>query len=134
MKHGLFVFIVAFLLNFVWENLHSVLYLNYRGGFISEYILARSAVVDAFMVTLIVLVVLHLSFFKQKTLSIVVVGFVVATGLEIWALQSVRWAYAPSMPLIPLLNVGVSPAVQLAITGLVALYLSGLARLKLSTT
>ena len=125
MKRGFAVFTIAFLLNFIWENLHSVLYVHYQGGFISDAILARSAVIDAIMVTLIVVGVMHFSFFKHKAIVIALAGLIVATGLEIWALQTVRWAYSSSMPLIPLLHIGVSPAVQLAVTGLVAMRLSG---------
>ena len=44
-----------------------------------------------------------------------VVGAVVATSIERWALSTGRWAYAVGMPLISALNVGLVPLLQMVI-------------------
>lgn len=51
-------------------------------------------------------------------LVITIVGFVVAVLIEVEALRSGRWLYAPTMPLVRGLDVGISPVLQLAITAL----------------
>jgi len=44
-------------------------------------------------------------------------GLLVALTLEAWALHTGRWAYTNAMPLIPLIGLGLTPTVQLALTG-----------------
>ena len=40
-----------------------------------------------------------------------------AIVLEKWALMTGRWAYTSAMPIIPILNIGLTPAVQLGMLG-----------------
>jgi hypothetical protein len=44
----------------------------------------------------------------------VIVGSLLAVSCELWAVHVVhRWAYAPSMPLLPFLQVGLTPVLQM---------------------
>jgi len=116
-KDYLKIFFFAFLLNFLWENLHAPLYLHYRGGAISELILARAALVDAFFILVIVIISRAQIFNQRREIFIVLVSLVIAIILEQWALATGRWAYDPSMPTLPMLNIGLTPTIQLALTG-----------------
>ena len=109
------VFVLAFALNWVWEIAHSVLYLDYQGGPITHYILFRAAVVDAAMVT--VLIFIAQKFPTHKSTFVVLGGIVLAVAIELWARDAGRWTYGASMPVIPVIDIGVSPVVQLAATG-----------------
>lgn len=111
----IFVFITAFLLNWLWENLHSVFYASYREGSITSFILFRAAIFDA----LVVLVIIFISqkFFAANNSATIVGGLVAAVIMEIWALGTGRWQYSNLMPIIPFLNIGLTPAIQLAFTG-----------------
>ncbi len=113
----LLVFIIAFLLNWLWENLHSFLYVSYIGGAITPFILFRAAIFDAVIISIIIFV--SEKFFNGRVFFIIITGLAVAIGIEIWAMQTGRWQYSDLMPIIPLLGVGLSPVFQLAITSLV---------------
>lgn len=54
MKKIFLVFILSFVLNLIWENLHSFLYVEYMGNKITEFILLRASVVDAIIITILV--------------------------------------------------------------------------------
>jgi len=106
---------LALALNWGWEAAHSRLYAHYQGGAITALILLRAAVVDA-------AIILALFFIAQqrklnRTIVVVGGGLIVAVGLELWALQTGRWAYNALMPIIPLLKTGLTPTLQLALTG-----------------
>lgn len=123
----LVVWVGALVLNFIWENMHAVLYVHYQGGVISDYILLRASVFDAFIIVLFA--TLGRLFLKRRVLKKEVLIFsgiaiVFAIGLEKWALATSRWQYQELMPLIPLLKVGWSPVVQLFITGSLAIILA----------
>ena len=54
----------------------------------------------------------------------VVIGVLLATSFELWAVHAVgRWEYG-SMPLIPILQVGVTPIFQMIVVPLLTLALS----------
>src|SRR3989344_1469932 len=98
MKKLLIIFVLVFILNFIWEHLHSALYVHYKGAEITDLILFRAAIFDA--------------------------GFIFAVGVELYALQTSRWAYNSAMPIIPLLGFGLSPAVQLGVTSFIAKFVT----------
>ena len=49
-------------------------------------------------------------------------GIVVAVLIELWALQTGRWAYTGAMPLVPFLGAGLTPTIQLGFLGYVIYY------------
>lgn len=109
---------IGFFLNLLWEYLHSALYLHYQGGEITNYVLLRASLADAGFIWLIVLISGYLS--RYRTLFIFFSGLVLAIIIERWALGSGRWAYSSIMPIIPVFQVGLTPTVQLALTGVVS--------------
>ncbi len=109
------VFISAFLLDWLWEIAHSVLYLSYQGGPITHLILFRAAAADAAMIA--VLVLAAGKFVKNKSLFVAAAGLVLAVAIETWALKTGRWTYGPAMPVIPILRTGLTPTIQLALIG-----------------
>ena len=117
MKRLLYLFLFSFLLNLVWENLHSYLYDNYMGGRIAEFILLRATFADAVMVTLICLPFVYIKYFNERRWIMPIFGITLAIFIEKYALSTARWAYNPFMPLIPILNVGLTPTIQLGLIG-----------------
>lgn len=115
LKKMISIFIIAFILNWVWEILHSALYSNYQGGPITNFILFRAAIGDAAIISILVFIAQKLKL--NKSLFVVFGGLVVATVIEILALQTGRWAYNTLMPTIPIIKIGLTPTIQLAITG-----------------
>jgi len=122
MKRIIVILLSAFFISYLWENLHSVLYLNYQGGTISELVLLRASLAG----TLIVLALIYLSYLlgkKYRSIFIFIAGVIVAVLIEKWALGTGRWIYAANMPIIPFLNTGLSPTLQLGITALISNWL-----------
>jgi hypothetical protein len=113
------VFLAAFVLNWPWEILHSNLYIHYKGGEITQFILFRAALGDAFMI--LGLIIIAGLFNKYNTIFLIVIGTMLAIGIEIYALNAGRWEYKSLMPVIPLLGTGLTPTIQLALTGWVAM-------------
>lgn len=118
LKKVVVVFLVGFFLNAVWEVLHSTLYVHYKGGPITSLILLQTMFVDAGIICGL-LIVSRLS--KQNAYAVVAIGgFTIAIAIELWAVNTGRWAYTAAMPLLPLLHIGLTPTIQLAFTGVVA--------------
>jgi len=117
MKKTVLIFVSAFVLNLIWENLHSVLYLNYQGGTITELILLQATLWDAIFISIICLPFVTYPKIKYPKFWIAISGLILAVLIEKFALATGRWAYDPSMPLIPVLNIGLTPAIQLGLSG-----------------
>jgi len=121
MKRILLIFIFAFILNVVWENLHSALYASYMGGDITSLILLRAALIDAVIITIIILPFLFSPRFKKQSWIIIFVGTIISVGTEYYALQAGRWAYNSLMPVIPFLGgIGLTPIIQLGLLGYIS--------------
>ncbi len=114
MKKIILVYVLALIMSWIWEILHSVLYLSYQGGLITNFILLRASLIDATIVSVLVLISQKLR--RHKTLFIIAGGLVIAVVIEIWALQTNRWTYSSLMPIIPIIKTGLTPTIQLAIT------------------
>lgn len=80
-----------------------------------SFVLFRAAVVDAIIIS--ILVFIAQTFKINKPMFIAIGGLIIAIIIEIWALQTNRWAYSELMPLIPIIKTGLTPTIQLAITG-----------------
>ena len=118
MKKWLIIFIYGFLLNLVWENLHSALYLHYKNGPITGFILLRAALVDAFIILILIWLLRGLPFkFFHRPWAIILLGVIVAIFVEQWALNTGRWTYTEIMPIIPIINTGLTPTLQLGLLG-----------------
>ena len=116
----------AFLLNAIWELLHFRLYYDLSG--IPKYPhLLLATITDAAIITGI----FFMASLKNKNFSwikkpkkldyllIIILGIAVAIFIEARALYIGRWAYKAAMPTI--FTIGISPLLQLAITGILTL-------------
>ena len=115
MKKITLIFIISFALNVIWENLHSILYSNYMGGEITEFILIKASLFDAILITLISLPFLYINWFKDKIWIMVLLATIIAIINEWYGLGTARWAYNELMPIIPILNTGITPTIQLGL-------------------
>ena len=50
-----------------------------------------------------------------RLVSLAAAGFVLAAGIEYRALYLGKWSYAESMPVVPILELGVSPLLQMMV-------------------
>lgn len=124
--------VLAFLLNFTWEFLQIPLYKgsSYSISFIAFCALA--SVADAIMVLLLYFAftfILKNMFWVEflNTQQIIVIILTGGTGAilsEMRHLSLGSWAYADSMPIIPYVNVGLSPILQFMILPLLTYFLS----------
>lgn len=115
--------IVSFAVHFVWEYAHFSLYAGYEqwSGSVPAYFLATVGDVlytlGAF--ALVSGIKKSYEWISSATLAdylmLVTLGCLIALLVEYKGLALDRWEYLPEMPLIPLLGVGISPILQMAI-------------------
>ena len=114
-KKLILIFILAFVFNFIWENLHSLLYVHYKGGSITEFVLLRAALFDASFITLLGFLAVFFKYPRRWMFYSVIMAIVFAILLELYALNSGRWMYETAMPIIPLIGTGLTPTIQLGL-------------------
>lgn len=115
--------LLAFLLNLIWELLQMPLYDNTSFKINHVAFCALGSVADAIMVLLIYLglaVIFKNAFWIyplkwHRILLLILIGGVGATLSEIRHLSLGNWAYSDMMPLLPFVNVGLSPVLQFMI-------------------
>ena len=112
-----YVAALSFLLNLVWENLHSFLYAHYEGGPLSEYILLRATFGDMVIITLCAAFFLYIPGLRTRLWLMLPLGVGIAVIIERLALPLQHWGYTQYMPIIPYLGVGLTPTLQLALLG-----------------
>ncbi len=122
--------VVAFLLHIIWENVQAPLYGGYQSFFQHLPICLIGAAGDV-VITFLVLGVLLLG--KKGAvqtvadfMALAVIGFIVAVVIEHQALLIGMWHYSSAMPIIPWLNVGLTPIMQMTILLPLSFYLAGL--------
>lgn len=127
--------IVAFLLHVVWENAQAPLYAGYR-SFSLHFPMCFIGTIGDVVITLLVLAFLRL--LKKNDLqtaadfmALAMIGFIIAVFIEQNALLIGKWNYALSMPLIPYLQVGLAPILQMTILLPLSFYLAKLFNKKL---
>ena len=127
-------FVFSYLLNFVWESIHSVWLYGGHNFSADQYVrmVCYVSAVDA-------LLVLGIFFFialawrnafwikrmnSMHVLVVLLTGILVSGIVEYRAVYVLKeWRYGPNMPII--LGIGLSPLVQISMTGLLALWLTG---------
>jgi len=111
--------IVSFLLNFLWENAHAPLYTHPSGAIMTQAMLTIATLGDVFILSIFTALWWYIPLLRRHYTFVIPLGLITAFVIEKYALGAGRWAYGPNMPIIPVLNVGLSPMVQLAITGFI---------------
>lgn len=123
------IFIVAFFLNLLYELLHSILYETCLKAPLKKYIylILKGALFDGVAIAVIYFGT-YVAFKSPNPFDniyqIIVFGlisFIFAYMWEVYSLKKKKWAYASGMPMI--LGVGVTPLLQLALTGLLSIYI-----------
>lgn len=123
-----YIFLISFGLNYVWEHMHSLLYTQYQGGRISEFVLFHATLGDACIITALFLPFLYISQ-KYKRIyypwGLIIVASIISILIERYALSVGRWSYNSMMPIIPFLEVGLTPTIQIALTAILSTWLLG---------
>lgn len=125
------IFIIGFLtliLNLIWEFSHYQLYLDLSG--IPKF---PHLILASFTDMFILLCILGLISLKNKNfnwikkpnkfdyLFVLILGLFIALSIELINLNLGRWSYTPEMP--TLLGIGLSPLIQLSLTGIISLFI-----------
>jgi len=131
-KNSIFLLVTAYLINFVWETTHSVLYSGITSINYNRYmpILHGVSITDAsiilgmFLLTAIVYKEFKLKKWKLKHYSLfVILGLIAAIWIEYRAVFLLgKWSYTEAMPTI--FGIGLTPLIQLALTGLIGLWIT----------
>ena len=130
----------SFLLHLLWENLHAPLYAGFTSYREHFWICFKAAGGD-FLFMLIIYVALavvhrdpfwpanRLAYEHPATWIITpFVGALLAVGFELWAVYvDHRWQYAETMPLIPVLLIGLTPVLQMIVVPPLSLLFTRLA-------
>lgn len=124
MKKIILIFSLAFILNLIWENLHAVLYVSYKGGEITRFILARASLFDAILIVIMSWPLIYFAPLKNKFWLIMPLGIIIAIFNEWYGLGTGRWVYDTLMPIIPIIKTGLSPTLQLGLLGYISIKLS----------
>ncbi len=126
-KNSFFIVTLIILgLNTLWEFSHYFLYVDLSG--ISKY---PHLIIASFTDTFILLGIFAIISLKNKTLNwikspkksdyilTIILGLVIALSIEAINLNLGRWAYTATMPTV--FGIGLSPLIQLALTGVISL-------------
>lgn len=129
------LFLIALVLNIVWEFSHVYLYLPTPSHPWTDrnLMLIGASLWDAgyVLIVFILMVLLNRNFYWFKKLNyknisfISVLGLITAAWVEIRAIQLDKWAYGPHMPLVPVLGheIGLTPLIQLVLTSILSFYI-----------
>lgn len=136
----LVIAVLAFLLNFVWEVLQLPLYKDAAYDLQHIAFCALASVVDALMVLLLYLcfaLINKKTFWAQdmgfrQVFILMLIGGIGAIIAEIAYTSAGNWAYADSMPMLQLVNVGLSPVLQFLFLPALIFYVSFLLLKKVS--
>lgn len=116
--------IVAFIFNFIWEVSQVSLYKpHFNGTFDLIFIHLRATIGDVIVFLIIYVLMFLISrdvrwILRDDNSSLATVlflGFIFAISIEKYALLIGRWEYSELMPIIPFIEVGLSPVLQLTI-------------------
>lgn len=128
------LFALAFLFNFFWEAFHSVYLYKHHNFMALRYfrMLVYVSSIDALFIGIdyigVATIFRDLRWVRRSWgpayVVFVVIGVLTAAAVEIRAVYFLhRWQYGPEMPTI--FGIGVSPLVQLGLTGLISAWLVG---------
>jgi hypothetical protein len=127
------VFIFAYLVNYVWESSHAVIFYREHDFRAGKYVLMLNyvAAIDALLIVGLYasVAILWRDALWLKEMNIKQMCAIVALGLLVAALIEYRkvfvlktWAYLPAMPTV--FGFGISPLLQLSATGLLSIWLT----------
>ena len=117
------IFLIAVAFNLVWEIAQSSLFAPMGGSFSGTWRCFVASLGDGVIVLALAvagsLLFRRVDWFLHPGLAgyafMAVLGVAVAVGIEIGALATGRWSYSNHMPLIPVLQVGLAPVLQMLV-------------------
>ena len=122
MAMGARVFAIAFVLNAAWEVSQASLYSGERQSLLTTFLHCLPAILlDAIFTVSLYAVLLRsrdCSFPQPTVLGLLLIGIIggtTAVSVELLALLFGWWSYGASMPLVPRLDIGLLPVLQLGI-------------------
>ena len=123
--------LIAFVLNFIWENLHAGLYNEYNLFMKSIYFLGCTIgdVVLTFIIYGLVAVVLKDKYwirnfnFKIVLIVLIMAGLVSLTA-EWVAVELDFWSYNERMPVVPFVDIGLSPFLAIIVNPILSFILA----------
>ena len=128
----LVIAVLAFLLNFAWELVQLPLYKGAAYDIQHIAFCALASVADVLIVLLLYLCfalinkkpfwMQHIGF--RQVFILMIIGGIGAIIAEIAHTAAGNWAYADSMPMLPILNVGLSPVLHFFLLPALIYYLS----------
>lgn len=124
---------ISFLINAIWENAQAPLYQGYSNFWQHLPICWTASLGDVLIILILyfVLAAINRNMFwiaKISRVDIVIVvalGSLIGIGIEKWSLINQRWQYGSAMPLIPYIEVGLLPVLQMILLPLLTYYISG---------
>jgi len=126
-----YVLIIGFLLNLIWENVQAPFYKGYNGFFAHFWICFAAAAVDALVLLLLYILFavsnqslywpLKVRLWQYGLLAFI--GGLLALWFEKWALAGEQWSYTNAMPVVPVLDAGLLPLLQLMLLPGLTFYL-----------
>lgn len=120
-RRNIYLFGLTLILNLVWEFWHVRFY---SPAILAENItllLVIASLVDAAIITFVFKLTQKLTS-QFKLTGFILLLLLIAVLIEKVSLSLGLWTYSNQMPMVPILNVGLTPFVQLAITGGIAYY------------
>lgn len=135
MKQILVFFGSSFLLHLLWENAQAPLFDGYE-SFVQHFPICLQATATGDMLFMLViyltLALVHQDMWwpsNPKTYRLPatwilppVIGILLAVSFELWAIHVAhRWTYAATMPILPILLIGITPLLQMVIVPLLSL-------------
>lgn len=123
---------ISLVLNLVWENLQAPLYQGYSSFWQHLPVCSVASLGDVLIILIsyFVLAIVNKDMLWITKMSradvaiLIVTGALVAIGIEKWALATGRWQYDSAMPLIPYVEVGFLPVIQMILLPLLTYYIS----------
>ncbi len=123
---------LAFLFNFIWEMVQMPLFQGMTFNVKATFFCTLAAVADGIMTLLLYFVFAFIyneplwakNLTVLQTIALMILGGFGAIIAEVWHTSLGDWAYAESMPLLPFVNVGLSPILQFMMLPAIIYYLS----------
>jgi hypothetical protein len=117
------IFLIAVAVNFAWEMAQSVLFTAMGGSLAATWRCFVASLGDGVIVLAIAgsgwLLFGQVDWFvrpgMKDYLMMTALGITIAVLVERYALAAGRWAYTDRMPILPVLNVGVVPVLQMVV-------------------
>ena len=124
MRHAIWLSITSFALHFLWESIQCPL-LYVHGSCDASWLgMIRASLGDVVITWFIFGTVAAVSirwrwdaerWDSRQWITLICIALVLGVGVELRALATGRWMYEPAMPVVPAVQVGIVPLLQLLV-------------------